>query len=508
MRSYSVIIRDDLHQQLFTHLVRTDGQEDLCFATYVPSTGASRSTAILSQVIFPEEGERNVHGNVGFLPHYFERALQIARANKQGLMLLHSHHAKGWQGMSEDDVTAELRIAPATFGATELPLVGLTIGSDESWSARYWVKVPQQRRAFIRQWCDTVRVLGKKLTITFNDTLLSPTFDNSKQLRTISAWGSSTQESFSRLRIGIVGLGSVGSIVAEILARTGIVYFTLIDFDAVEFKNLDRLTNVFESDIGRAKVLAISDGIKRSASSPTVVINACEHSICEKEGYEAALNCDILISCVDRPWPRQVLNFIAYAHLIPVIDGGILVRTNKENTSIKGADWKAQTIGFRRTCLECLGQYTSENAALEMSGKLDDPEYIKGLDKSVFMDAHENVFVFSSHLASLEVLQLLTLFIAPSGIDDVGQQMHHFVIGSMDINKTLMCHKNCFFQGIVGKGDYAGVTVYGQHDAAANARNKRAMMIVEKQKRKHQSVFNLMHQIRIWIDNIFKIKFF
>lgn len=93
-----------------------------------------------------------------------------------------------------------------------------------------------------------------------------------------------------------------------------------------------------------------------------------------------------------------------YAHLITVIDGGILVRTNKHNKSIIGANWKVQTVGYKRAFLDCLGQYKTENAVLKISGKLNDPEYIKGLDKSKFLEAHENVFAFSSQLASMEVL--------------------------------------------------------------------------------------------------------
>ena len=473
MRTYSVIITDERHNRLFNHLVRKDGQEDLCFATYVPSTGTDRNTAILSMIVLPEDGDREVHGNVGFQPQYFERALQIAAQRKEGLAFLHSHPAMGWQGMSKDDVIAESRIAPAVAAATKLPLLGLTIGNDGAWSGRFWLKDIRVKRKYNRHWCDTVRVLGKKLMITYNDAALAPAFDSVKQLRTISAWGSKTQEDLSRLRVGIVGLGSVGSIVAEILARTGVSNFILVDFDAVEEKNLDRLTNVFKEDVGRAKVHAIEQAIRRSATSPNISVVPCEYSICEKEGYVMALNCDVLFSCVDRPWPRQVLNIIAYAHLIPVIDGGILVRTNAQNTKIIGADWKAHTIGYRRACLECVGQYKTENAALEMDGKLDDPDYIKGLEKTAFLEAHENVFAFSSHLASMEVLQMLTLFIAPSGIDDIGQQMHHFVTGTQEADRSKKCHENCFFQSIIGRGDFSGVTPYGRHDVALAARSSR-----------------------------------
>jgi len=473
MKTFSVVMTDEIHQQFFAHLIREDEQEDLCFATYIPSSGANRITGILSQIILPEEDERNVHGNVGFLPHYFERVLKIAAERKVGIVFLHSHPSSGWQGMSDDDIIAETRISPSIMGLTGLPLLGLTLGTDGAWSGRFWIKDEKEKRKYNRNWCDTVRVIGKKLSITFNDALLPPIFDSAKQLRTISAWGGKTQEDLSRLKIGIVGLGSVGSIVAEILARTGIANFTLIDFDAVEEKNLDRLTNVFKEDVGRAKVLTVADGIRKSATAPKINISTCEYSICEKQGFETALDCDILFSCVDRPWPRQVLNFIAYAHLIPVIDGGILVRTNKRNTNINGADWKAQTVGYKRACLECLSQYKTENAVLEISGKLDDPEYIKGLDKSKFWDAHENVFAFSSHLASMEVLQMLTLFIAPSGIDDVGQQLYHFVLGTMDIDSNKECHENCFFQSVIGRGDLSGVTVYGEHTIAVKARELR-----------------------------------
>jgi hypothetical protein len=456
MKHFSAVMTHELHKQLVDHLIREDDQEDLCFATYNPGTGTSRHSGIVSSIILPEEGDREVHGNAEFSPQYLERALRIAAERKEGLVFLHSHPFPGWQGMSDPDVVAETRISPAAYGATGLPLIGMTIGNDEAWSARFWTKHPIEKRVYERQWCESVRVVGKQLKVTFSDWLLKPSFDSGKQLRTISAWGKKTQEDVSRLRVAIVGLGSVGSIVAEILARTGISYFLLIDFDLIEGKNLDRTLGVFDSDVGNSKVDAIREAISRSATSPNVKVECVQYSICEERGFLEALNCDVIFSCVDRPWPRQALNLIAYAHLIPVIDGGIKVRTNKLNTKIVGADWRAHTIGNERICLECLGQYRSEMAKLESEGYLDDPDYIEGMSEA-FREAHENVFPFSAHLAAMEVLQMLSLFIAPSGIADVGLQNYHFVSGRMDVEESAQCQEFCFFPTIIAKGDNCGV---------------------------------------------------
>jgi tRNA A37 threonylcarbamoyladenosine dehydratase len=51
------------------------------------------------------------------------------------------------------------------------------------------------------------------------------------------------------LRVGVIGGGSVGA-----LARTGVQRVRLIDFDAVERHNLDRLVHATRRDFGRPKV--------------------------------------------------------------------------------------------------------------------------------------------------------------------------------------------------------------------------------------------------------------
>jgi molybdopterin-synthase adenylyltransferase len=69
-----------------------------------------------------------------------------------------------------------------------------------------------------------------------------------------------------RLRVGIVGAGSVGSIIAEALARIGVANIILIDFDSIENINLDRSlhANRLDALLMRSKVQVLARELKRA----------------------------------------------------------------------------------------------------------------------------------------------------------------------------------------------------------------------------------------------------
>lgn len=469
---YSVALSSQLHSELVNHLLRDDGQEDLCFAVWYPSRGRDRTTALLHQLILPLNGERRVHGNASFLPAYFERALGIAIAAGGGLAFMHSHYSPGWQGMSRDDIVAEEGHAAATNGATGLPLVGLTLGTDGAWSARFWDKV--RPRQYERQWCETVRVVGDRLSLTYYDQLIPKPAFRAELTRTVSAWGQDAQSHLARLRIGIIGTGSVGNLVAESLARMGITNVRLFDFDAVELVNLDRLLHATRRDalLQRPKVEVLARALKRSATASPFTVDALEWSINEEEGFRAALDCDVLFSCIDRPWPRFALNVIAFAHLIPVVDGGIYINAKPEGRGMRHADWQAHVVSPGRRCLECLKQYDPSDVGTERDGRLDDPVYIAGLPTDHRLRRNENVFGFSMSVASLEILQFLSMVIAPSGMANHGAQRYRFVTGTLE-HDFRACEDTCLFPGITARGDTAGIVVTGRHFAAEEARKTR-----------------------------------
>lgn len=472
--THSVAMTTATHRILSGHLLRADGQEDLAFALWRPSSGRSRRTALLTDVLLPRPGERTVHGNVGFGPRFLERAFDEALAAGAGISFLHSHPGgRGWQGMSGDDVAAEEGIAAQVLAVTGLPLVGLTMAGDGRPSARFWQRVSPRR--FERDSCENVRVVGDQLVVTY-DPKLRPTPPLRPSLeRTVSAWGEAAQADFARLRVGIIGAGNVGQIVAEALARTGVERLRLIDFDSVKTVNLDRLLHADERDValGRAKVEGLARRLLRSSRAAMPQIEALELSVVEPDGYEAALDCDVLFSCVDRPWPRAVLNFLAYAHLIPVVDGGIVART-KADGSMRGADWRAHIAAPGRRCLECLGQYDPGLVQAEREGYFDDPTYIAGLPRDHPARRNENVFAFGLADASLEVLQLVSMSVAPSGVADVGAQTYHLSTGWIDTDERA-CEPRCLYASspLLAAGDTASFVVTGEHEAATRERSDR-----------------------------------
>ncbi len=466
---YSVAFTSGTNEFLKAHLLRADGQEDLCYALWYPGQGANRMTALISEPILPLEDERQVHGNASTTGEYLGRVLNMATERGAGVVFLHSHPGPGWQGMSADDIATERRQAVTAKATTGMPLVGLTLATDGAWSARFWIKAAP--KTYERRWCESVRVVGDKgIEATFHDSLLPPPAFREELKRTISAWGRESQQKLARLKFGIVGVGSVGSIVAECLARMGVQHIKLIDYDCVERHNLDRLlhANIKDAASGRLKVDLIGAALKRSATAAAPMIEKHPLAVTEMDGFKEALDCDILFSCVDRPWPRHVLNYIAYAYLIPVIDGGILIRVRGDH--LRNASWKHHVVYPGRRCLQCNGQYDPDFVNVERRGDLDDPTYIENLPTDHTLRRNENVFSFSAHLASSLIMQALHVALNPVSVSDIGEQIYHFVDGTLDQAFGTQCYEGCYFSSIVARGDSEGLPITGVDLGAAKIR--------------------------------------
>ena len=423
-------------------------QEDLCFGLWTPSTGKHRKTAIVTDILLPVGDERSLHGNASFSGSYLARATKTAIANSQGLVFMHSHPSRGWQDMSIPDVNAERGPIADAARATACPLVGMTVGVDAHWSARFW---QEGRRNKTRYWCKKVRLIDQTRLKVWRPPA-SETPSRRRQRRTIESWGEEKQRDLESLRIGVVGLGSVGSVVAEGLARIGVRELVLIDHDIVEEHNLDRLLNAHKKDVGRPKTDIAEEAVRNASTAGHLVVINCRQRIQNREALAAAKDCDILVSCVDSPVARDLLNRTAYRDGIPVVDGGVEVRKNPRTANTNAARWKAHVACPYTECLRCKGQYTSSDVMLEVDGSWDNPRYVIG-NRSGRPGA-ENVFCLSLATGS-ELLNLTTrMIIAERWWPVQGGIERNLVTGRTKTSRRV-CHPNCTIHSERWTGDRA-----------------------------------------------------
>jgi len=90
-------------------------------------------------------------------------------------------------------------------------------------------------------------------------------------------YGMSGALAIRQAHVVIVGIGGVGSWVAEALARSGVGQLTLIDLDHVSESNINRQIHALESTLGQAKVLAMQDRIAQI--NPGCQVNCIEEFV-------------------------------------------------------------------------------------------------------------------------------------------------------------------------------------------------------------------------------------
>jgi tRNA A37 threonylcarbamoyladenosine dehydratase len=84
--------------------------------------------------------------------------------------------------------------------------------------------------------------------------------------------GKHGQEKLANSHACLIGLGGVGSWVAEALVRSGIGKLTLIDMDHIVASNINRQIQATEENIGQSKLQALSDRIQSINSNCELIL--------------------------------------------------------------------------------------------------------------------------------------------------------------------------------------------------------------------------------------------
>ncbi|MCG7338264.1 ThiF family adenylyltransferase [Staphylococcus sp. ACRSN] len=134
----------------------------------------------------------------------------------------------------------------------------------------------------------------------------------------------------------IIGMGALGTHLAESLVRTGVGEITIVDRDYIEPSNLQRQTLFTEQDAMSymPKVVAASEHLK-AIRSDIVIHQHIDHV----DAYfleTNAKNIDLILDATDNFETRQLINDFAYANKVPWIYGGVVQSTYVEAAFIPG----------------------------------------------------------------------------------------------------------------------------------------------------------------------------
>lgn len=88
-------------------------------------------------------------------------------------------------------------------------------------------------------------------------------------------WGKKAQDTLREKHIAVFGLGGVGGYALESLARSGIGYFTIVDFDKVSVTNINRQIIALHSTVGENKAKLFKERLLDI--NPDVKINVIEN---------------------------------------------------------------------------------------------------------------------------------------------------------------------------------------------------------------------------------------
>lgn len=125
-------------------------------------------------------------------------------------------------------------------------------------------------------------------------------------------YGSSAQQRFAAAHVCVVGIGGVGSWVAEALARSAIGRITLVDLDMVAESNVNRQIHALGDTFGRAKTSAMAERI--AAINPACRVTEIEDFV-TPENVASLLgggDYDYLVDAIDQVRAKAAL--IAWWH--------------------------------------------------------------------------------------------------------------------------------------------------------------------------------------------------
>lgn len=223
---------------------------------------------------------------------------------------------------------------------------------------------------------------------------------NGRYSRNELLFGAEGQRRIKGARVGIVGLGGLGSQVAQQLGYLGVLDFVLVDRDTVTKSSLNRLIGAGADDVGTAKI-AVADRMLTTIQ-PDVRVITKETMLPDEAAQDALSDTTYIFGCLDEDGPRLTLTELAMSLGITYLDLASDVLPDGEYGG-------RVVVAKGNGCLYCLGEIDQE--ALRRASLSEDQrrahDDIYGIDRDDLDEAGPSVVSLNGVVASLAVNEFM-----------------------------------------------------------------------------------------------------
>ncbi len=447
-------------------------------ATLRVATGPRRRSLLLANLVPQERGDvRWTDDGLVMSNAYYRRAIKQATVENAGVIHFHSHLGAKTDRLipsppSNQDLKSDRRELYAVAQALDdnMPVAAGIMTPNGALSVReyHFLQPKNDREARLhaytsaggRYWyAEKIRVVGQSLQIYQGvPGKAAPTIDLRFFDSSLLLWGKPGQQALALLRVGIAGLGGVGGILAEHLARVGVGSLVLVDYDSIDEANLNRAqgATIFDARLARPKVDLYADLARRSATATGFRAEAHVASVVETTGLAPLLDCDLIFCGADSAFARQVLDHVAYAHLIPVVDGGTTLLGDPKTGAFLAGKSQVSAAGPGLPCLECQGAYTQAEATDARERPAARRYAQLGMDPAD-NEADElrapSVIGHNALVAALMQLRLLAIVLGTTPDTRKYTQRYYAERGTMSRVALDSCKGECSKPAITGMGD-------------------------------------------------------
>lgn len=284
-------------------------------------------------------------------------------------------------------------------------------------------------------------------------------FVNERFDRQIAIFGAQGQEKIQATKVVLIGYGGLGTFVLPQLCLLGVKHLTVVEHETFSATNRNRYLGFLYSDfdavkgVGVDKVL-VAERIAKGID-PDIEIELIRNKLESQEAFDAIIEADIVIGCLDSDGARSILNELCIAYGITYID---LASEVFEDGTFGG---RVAIVKDGDGCLHCMGDgldQTEVRRYLTDEMQLENEAKVYGVDiDSLAIGSGPSVVDLNGIVASLGVQEFKLLITDPNNSARYLNYRGHL----KSISKVSIIQNNqCYCCGLYNKKSEANIYRY------------------------------------------------